>query len=337
MSAENKAIAALIIDFLTAVTGKKQVSEDSIDSLNVAIDCISESFEIERDDVSSIIKNKFDGRSLAELIGQKPAVIPVAPASAAPVVDGTVDINIDEEEELETKAKAETLKLEGNKAMAARDFKLAVQKYTEAIDTLATNPIYYANRAAAYSSLKEYDNAVNDAKTAIQLDPSYSKGYSRLGFAQYALNKPEEAVEAYKKVLDLEGDKATDVMKRDYETAKKKVESSLQGDVAISKDINDTQESAGASTAGTGAGGLPDMSSLLGGGLSGLLNNPQVMQAAEQMMKNPGALQDMMNNPAIKQMAEKFSSGGGMPSMGDLMNDPALKDMAGKMFGGGKK
>lgn len=130
-------------------------------------------------------------------------------------------------------------------------------------------------------------------------------------------------------------------MKRDYETAKKKVETSMNleksSTSASSEDVSDKSATEGP---GAGAGGLPDLSSLLGGGglgggLGALLNNPQVMQAAEKMMQNPGLMQDMMSNPAMKQMANQFSSGGGMPDLSQMMNDPSIRDMAKNMFGGG--
>ncbi|KAL3231688.1 Small glutamine-rich tetratricopeptide repeat-containing protein 2 [Nakaseomyces bracarensis] len=322
MTATNKQTASAIIKFLETVVEKKEVSEDYLDSLNVAIDCIAESFEIERDEVANVLKEAGLQSSLPEYLSQG------GNEEACKTEDVKVNIPV---EDAALKEKAEALKLEGNKAVASKNYALAITKYTEAIEVLPTNAIYYANRAAAHSSLKQYDEAIADAEKAIEIDPNYSKGYSRLGFAKYAQNKPEEALEAYKKVMDLEGDKATDIMKRDYETAKKKVEQSLN----LEKSAGGKDSGAGAG-AGAGAGGF-DFASMLGGGLSGLMNNPQIMQAAQQMMSNPDALQQMqsmMQDPSIRQMAENFTSGGGTPNMDDLMNNPAIRNMAGSMFGG---
>ncbi|SCU79560.1 LANO_0A06700g1_1 [Lachancea nothofagi CBS 11611] len=336
MAQSNKELACLIVDYLSRVSETKQVSEEYIDSLNVAVDCITEAFELEQSSVGSTLKNAFEGRKLEQIVGSSVGnATESASPSASTIVPEAVKVNIPPQDAA-TKAKAETLKLEGNKAMAAKDFELAVQKYSEAIEVLPSNAVYYANRAAAHSSLKKYQEAVQDADSAIRVNPSYSKGYSRLGFAQYALGKPEEALDAYKKVLDIEGENATDAMKRDYDTAMKKVEQSLH--LEKSSPASSSVDNAGTPAGGAGgAGGFPDISSMLSGGLGGLLNNPQVMQAAQQMMQNPGALGDMMNNPAIKQMAEKFQSGNGTPNMADMMKDPALMDMAKNMFGGGAK
>ncbi|CAH00218.1 Sgt2p [Kluyveromyces lactis] len=330
MSLSNKEIAALIVDFLSS--SSSSVNEDYVDSLNVAIDCITEAFQFERDETDSLISGPFNGKKLPELLASAP--------SSGGVSGEPVKVHIPVEDAA-AKAKAEELKLQGNKAMAAKKFDEAIEKYTAAIEVSPSNAVYYSNRAAAYSSLKQYEQAVKDAEQAIEVDPTYSKGFSRLGFAKYALNKPEEALDAYKKVLDIEGEKATDVMKRDYETAKKKVETSMNleksSTSASSEDVSDKSATEGP---GAGAGGLPDLSSLLGGGglgggLGALLNNPQVMQAAEKMMQNPGLMQDMMSNPAMKQMANQFSSGGGMPDLSQMMNDPSIRDMAKNMFGGG--
>ena len=344
MSVSNKDISALIINFLSELVEKKEVSEDNADSLNVAVDCLTEVFDLDKDGIASTISTTFKGRPLRSLMDialeRVQAEENEMEAENGPGADVKVNIPA---EDAAIKAKAESLKLAGNKAMASRDFELAIEKYTEAISTLPTNAIYHANRAAAYSSLKKFDEAVRDAEEAIRLDPAYSKGYSRLAFAKFAQDKPEEALEAYKKVLDIEGDNATEIMKRDYEVAKKKVEESLK---SSSQEQQQQQEQPSASRSadasagtGAGAGGMPDFSSMLGSGLGGLLNNPQVMETAQRMMQDPNTMQriqSMMENPAIRQMAEGLS-GGNMPNLGDLMNNPAVMDMAKNLFGGERR
>ncbi|AMD20154.1 HCR004Wp [Eremothecium sinecaudum] len=319
MPVSNKDIAALIVQFLSS--SNSSVSEEYSDSLNVAIDCITEAFEIEREDADNIVAKAFNNEDLITIIKKNS--------------NSTTKSPLNVEETTEESKKAEELKLEGNKAMAVKDFATAIAKYSEAIEILPTNAVYYSNRAAAYSSMKKYEEAIKDAESAIKADPSYSKGYSRLGFSNYALGRYEEALEAYSKVLKIEGDNSTEAMKRDYETAKKKVGESIN----LEKHKPSVEENS-KSQDNTAAGGFPDLSSMLGGGglggLGNLLNNPQVMQAAQKMMQDPSAMQQMMNNPAIRQMAEKFSSSGGAPNLGDMMNDPSVRDMASKFFGQNK-
>lgn len=86
---------------------------------------------------------------------------------------------------------------------------------------------------------------------------------------------------------------------------------------------------------GGGGGGMPDLASIM--------NNPQMMAMAQQMMAN-GGLASMMQNPAVANMVcvsldlkyctyvvilqmSRIQSGGPMPSMEELMANPALRDM----------
>ena len=79
------------------------------------------------------------------------------------------------------KAKAEALKQAGNQQMTTKSFDAAIESYTKAIDVDGSNPVYYSNRAAAYSSQGDQHNAVADAEKALELDPGFTKAYHRLG------------------------------------------------------------------------------------------------------------------------------------------------------------
>ena len=106
--------------------------------------------------------------------------------------------------------------------MAAKDYSAAIESYSSAIQLNPSNPVYYSNRAAAYSQLSKHDLAINDAKKASELDPSFSKAYSRLGHALFCEGRFSEAVEAYEKGLEL--DPANQSMKNSLATAKSRVQ-----------------------------------------------------------------------------------------------------------------
>ena len=108
-------------------------------------------------------------------------------------------------------------------------------------------------------------------------------------------------------------------------------------DVASPASTRDANPAAGAGPAGgfPGMPGMPD--------LAGLMNNPMMMQMAQQLMQN-GGLDRLMQNPNVANMVNRnfrfnqdltyarlqmnrMQSGGGMPSMAELMSDPALRDM----------
>jgi small glutamine-rich tetratricopeptide repeat-containing protein alpha len=81
----------------------------------------------------------------------------------------------------EGKAAADKLKQEGNALMSSKQYDKAIDAYTEAIKRDPSNPVYYSNRAAAHSSKGDHLTAAVDAERAIELDPKFVKGYSRLG------------------------------------------------------------------------------------------------------------------------------------------------------------
>ena len=68
MSPSNKDLANLIVDFLSHTVENKEVSEDYVDSLNVAIDCITEAFEFDRESVATTLEKTFAGRSLKQVV-----------------------------------------------------------------------------------------------------------------------------------------------------------------------------------------------------------------------------------------------------------------------------
>lgn len=341
MSISSKDLALSIINFLETSVSNKTVSEEYAESMDVAIDCIADAFDVEKTN-SKNVSSKFDGKSLLDFVNGAGSSSG-ASSKAEPAVEK-------KEVDPETRAKADALKAEGNKAMAAKDFQTAISKYSEAIKLDSTNVVYLSNRAAAHSSAKMHEEAVADAQAAVKLDPTFSKAYSRLGLAQYALGNAKESMEAYKKGLEVEGSTPTDAMKRGYETAKKRVEEDLESSISKndegatgSRDVSSGEQSGSQSEAGSGsgagagAGGLPDFSSMFGGGgmpnLQEMMNNPQVMEAAQNLMSNPNGLQGLMQNPAVRQMAQNMGLGG-EGGLDNLMNNPMLQNMARQFMGG---
>ncbi|CAG8773131.1 13339_t:CDS:2, partial [Cetraspora pellucida] len=146
----------------------------------------------------------------------------------------------------EQRKKAEELKVAGNLKVAEKDYRAAVKLYGEAIAINENNAVYYANRAAAYSQLGEHDKSIEDAMKSSQLDPSYSKAYSRLGHAYFSVGKYREAADAYEKGLSLDPNNST--MKTALATAQQKAnELSNQG----------SSRSSSTPGGGTGLGGFP--------------------------------------------------------------------------------
>ena len=81
------------------------------------------------------------------------------------------------------KEEAERLKTEGNNLMRTEKFVDALDMYSKAINLDGGNPVFYCNRAAAHSKMNNHHLAIEDCQRAIDMDPSYSKAYGRMGLA----------------------------------------------------------------------------------------------------------------------------------------------------------
>ena len=256
-----------------------------------------------------------------------------------------------------TNLESEKLKSQGNEAMKAKDYPLAITHYTSALALSPTNAIYLSNRAAAYSAQQDYKSAAQDAELATAADPNYAKGWSRLGAARYALGDYKASVDAYAKAMEVEGG-GSDLSRKGYETAKKKLEESEKDTAAEAPepevdDAPSTARGTGGPGAGAGTGtggGMPDLSALagmFGGGgggagggggmpdLGGLMNNPMFAQMAQNVMQNPEALQGLMQNPQVRGMAERMGLGGGAGGRGGQESGAGTSGGAGRGAGGG--
>lgn len=235
------------------------------------------------------------------------------------------------------KKEAESLKSQGNTAMAAKDYKKAIDLYGQALSLVPGNPIFLSNRAAAYSASKDHESAKADAEAAVASEPTYTKAWSRLGLARFALGDSKGSMEAYQKGIDYEGNGGSDAMKKGFETAKRRVQEQAEEE---DDDVLSTPRGGGG---GAGTGGMPDLSglaSMLGGGGGGggmpdfsqIMNNPMFASMAQNLMSNPDAMSSLMNNPRLREMASQFGGGGGgggggTPDIAAMMQDPSIAEM----------
>lgn len=307
----------------------------------MATQCIADAFKVDPTD-SAAMSAALGGQSLVAIYGvfekMKARTPPPAATTSKPASTGPSE---------EDKATAELLKGQGNTAMAQKDYPTAIDLYTQALALVPNNSIYLSNRAAAFSAQKDYDKAIADAQVAVDTDPTYTKAWSRLGHARFAKGDSRGAMEAYKAGLDAEGANKSDIMKRGYETAKKRVED----EEAITGGSGPGTPRDRAGSPGAGGGGMPDLAGLAsmlggmggagrggaggaGGGsgmpdLSSIMQNPMFAQMAQNVMSNPGLMQGMMNNPRMREMMDSVGGGGGggMPDFGSLMSDPGLAEM----------
>ncbi|KAJ8608170.1 hypothetical protein MRB53_039768 [Persea americana] len=82
----------------------------------------------------------------------------------------------------EKKAHADSLKKIGNEAYSKRDYTVAIEYYSKAIETVP-NHVYYSNRAACYASLNDQDKVISDTTESLKLEPTYIKALNRRALA----------------------------------------------------------------------------------------------------------------------------------------------------------
>ncbi|KAJ9160955.1 Tetratricopeptide-like protein [Coniochaeta hoffmannii] len=338
-------LALAICDFLNTSLTDGTLQADDKDSIDVAINCIGEAFGVDPTDkaaVSAAIgsQNLLQIYSVYEKLKNvgKPAA--AGSSSSADSAQPAAPAQISEEQ----KKQAEALKSKGNAAMAQKDYASAIDLYTQALALHPGNAVFLSNRAAAHSAARDHESARADAEAAVAVDPKYTKAWSRLGLARFALGDARGSMEAYQKGIEYEGNGGSEAMKKGFETAKRRVE-----------ELDAEEQEDGSRGGAGGAGGTPslaDLAGMFGGGGTGrgggggggmpdfasIMNNPMFAQMAQNLMSNPDMMNNLMSNPRLREMANQFGGGGGgggMPDLGSLMSDPNIAEMARNMMGGG--
>ncbi|KAF7340028.1 Hsc70 cochaperone [Mycena venus] len=334
MAEKQQRLVLSIIDFLNQSVEDGTVKADDKESLEVAIQCIGEAFGVDPSDEQQVAR-----------LSVKPATLPTifdvflktrekvgtgastgaAAASSSSASTSSAPKSISAED----KSQAEKFKQTGNTLMSTKQYDKAIESYTQAITLDPTNAIYYSNRAAAYSSKGDHLSAVGDAEQAIKIDPKFVKAYHRLGHAQYSLTDFRASADAFERGLKLDPNNAG-LKPVSFPTT--------TAPPPLIPDTGSTPSPRGGGAPG-GMGGMADLLAGMGGGgggmpdIASLMQNPQMMAMAQQMMAN-GGLDGLMRNPAVANMMNRVQSGGGMPSMDEIMGDPELRNLA-QQFGSG--
>lgn len=189
--------------------------------------------------------------------------------------------------------KAECLKKEGNALMAAKKYQEAIEKYDSAIKIMPKSAIFWSNKAACFLALEDWDKAIESAKMSIRNDAKYAKGHGRLAAALKGKGEDVASLDSYMKALSLDPSNST------YQ----KIIDQLKAASARSPKQKPSSPMNGGGGFGGGMPGGMDFSSLM--------NNPELMKMANEMMSNPEAMKSMMNNPQIGEMMKNMMGGAG--------------------------
>jgi small glutamine-rich tetratricopeptide repeat-containing protein alpha len=94
--------------------------------------------------------------------------------------------------------------------------------YSHAVKIDPANAIYRSNRSAAYCALNQFEEAAEDAYTAVQIDPTYAKAWARLGMACLKVDRSKKAHECYARAVELAGPNVTETMTQGLSEAETK-------------------------------------------------------------------------------------------------------------------
>ncbi|KAG5368839.1 Hsp70-Hsp90 organizing protein 1 [Yarrowia sp. C11] len=193
---------------------------------------------------------------------------------------------------------ADELKAQGNAAFAAKDFPTAIDHFSKAIEASPTpNHVLYSNRSACHSSLKNFDDALKDAQSCIDINPQWAKGYGRKGAALHGKGDLIGAKDAYEEGLKL--DPANAQNKSGLESVERAIMAEAQGD-----------------------GTTPDM------GLGDMFSNPANLA---KLAADPEVKEYMKDPEFVKKLGELQKNP--MAALSGMQQDPRLMKAMALMLG----
>ncbi|CAH2048067.1 unnamed protein product [Thlaspi arvense] len=178
----------------------------------------------------------------------------------------------------------------GNEFFKEQKYPDAVRHYTEAIKRNPKDPRAYSNRAACYTKLGAMPEGLKDAEKCIELDPTFSKGYSRKGAVQFFMKEYDNAMETYQEGLkhDPNNQELLDGVRRCVQQINK----ANRGDLTP-EELKERQ-----------AKGMQDPE------IQNILTDPVMRQVLSDLQENPAAAQKHMQNPMVMNKIQKLISSG---------------------------
>ncbi|KAK9717136.1 Hsp90 cochaperone [Basidiobolus ranarum] len=179
----------------------------------------------------------------------------------------------------------------GNELFKKSNFAEAVKQFTEAIKRNDKDPRAYSNRAACYTKLMAFHEALKDCESCITIDPSFVKGYIRKAAIEFLKREYTKCIETCEtaKTHDKDGKHRNEIeqqMTRCY--------MAMQGG---GSGENESREETLKRAAND-----PEVQQILA--------DPVMNQILQQMQEDPKAAQDHMKNPAVASKIRKLIDAG---------------------------
>lgn len=178
----------------------------------------------------------------------------------------------------------------GNEYFKEQKYPEAVKHYTESLRRNPKDVKAYSNRAACYTKLGALPEGLKDAEKCIELDPTFSKGYTRKGAVQFFMKEYEKALETYQEGLkhDPNNQDLLDGVRRCVEQINK----ASRGDLTP-EELKERQ-----------AKGMQDPE------IQNILTDPVMRQVLIDFQENPKAAQEHTKNPMVMNKIQKLVSAG---------------------------
>lgn len=95
------------------------------------------------------------------------------------------------------------LKDQGNRLFAMKKFDAAISCYTKAIIKSPNTPTFFTNRALCHLKLKQWEQAIQDCRQALDMERSLLKAHFFMGQALVELGYYDESIASLKRAHDL--------------------------------------------------------------------------------------------------------------------------------------
>ncbi|GLT78357.1 hypothetical protein SLA2020_498960 [Shorea laevis] len=178
----------------------------------------------------------------------------------------------------------------GNEYFKQQKYPEAVKHYSEAIRRNPKDPRVYSNRAACYTKLGALPEGLKDAEKCIELDPTFSKGYTRKGAAQFFMKEYDKALETYQEGLkhDPNNQELLDGVRR----CVGQINKANRGDLTP-EELKERQAKA-----------MQDPE------IQNILSDPVMRQVLIDFQENPKAAQEHTRNPMVMSKIQKLVTAG---------------------------
>ncbi|KAB5564390.1 hypothetical protein DKX38_004444 [Salix brachista] len=185
---------------------------------------------------------------------------------------------------------AEEEREKGNEYFKQQKYPEAVKHYSESLRRNPKDPKAYSNRAACYTKLGALPEGLKDAEMCIELDPTFSKGYTRKGAVQFFMKEYDKALETYQEGLkhDPQNQELLDGVRRCVGQLNK----ASRGDLSP-EELKERQ-----------AKGMQDPE------IQNILSDPVMRQVLVDFQENPKAAQEHTKNPSVMSKIQKLVQAG---------------------------